>query len=74
MPAERDPRLDPMPGDVLRYTTSLKCITTERRVISVSARKVVYRQNDCFNIDDWRNEWKRWAATAEVISRAEEQS
>lgn len=70
--SERDPRVDPMPGDVLTYTTTLKRVKCVRRVIKVSARKVLYKLDERFTIYDWKNDWKRWAAGATVVRQAQD--
>jgi len=72
--SERNPKLDPKPGDVLRYPSSV--IADKRRVYAVSRVGRGYRvgydlggslmPHHC-SLEDWR----KWASTATVVSRAE---
>lgn len=68
--AERCPKRDPRPGDVLRYVTTLRRVVYVRRVLSVSARKVVYADGQ-FTVNERLGLWRMWAATATVVHRAE---
>lgn len=70
--AERDPKTDPMPGDVLRYPSTV--IADKRRVASVRKAgrgySIVYDLGGSLmphrcSLADWR----KWAATAEVIHK-----
>jgi hypothetical protein len=70
----RDPRIDPKPGDVLRKSAST--VTIDR----ISAHGVTYTfdglPSEMPPMTRWDRpflpEWRKWAATAEVISRAED--
>lgn len=72
--SERDPKLDPMPGDVLRVGKWF------RKVESVSPRQgdVYYlRREHHWLAGGYSNRcelasWRKWASTAQVVKRAEE--
>ena len=72
MTDNRDPRLNPMPGDVLESPCIRRTVTR----IGGSGEKawILYRSRGRGN---WQNpmyvsEWSKWASTATVIKKAEE--
>ena len=81
---ERDPRTDPMPGDVLQKSLRQNRYRITYRVHTVSGRArhnnsgpgyVGVANDSDDNLDRLSfcgTQWRRWAATAEVVTRAEE--
>jgi hypothetical protein len=73
---ERDPRINPMPGDVLRKKYQGRPFEArsyvEREVDEVDARTVTYVGPDVCAPVISRRAWRKWAATAENVTRAEE--
>lgn len=70
-PVERDPRFNPQPGDVFR---TVKVTTKVVTSLSYNAAGIVvsYTCGSGKNNSLWLNSWRKWAATAEVISRGPE--
>lgn len=69
MAAERDPRVDPKAGDVLRKDGEwhgISDIYRERRVRRVNGNVIVHVSGTCS-----LSTWRKWAAKAEVIHRAD---
>lgn len=58
---DRNPRLDPRPGDVLRRDYQL------RRVVSLRGVWVKYATENGKQYNDAINPWRSWAAKAEVV-------
>lgn len=66
--AERDPRLDPQPGDKLTVTTA-KGTRTSREVISRGGpgdNDIVYKTDTGKEKKCWISTWMDWAREAEV--------
>lgn len=67
MPNERDPRVDPRPGDVLAKQVP-------RTVTRVEAWRVWYSypiKSRIMEFSETMNAWRKWAATAQVVKRGE---
>lgn len=68
---ERDPRVDPQPGDVLRMSYG-----DEYRVLAVDSVSITDTPNKQGHVDygeklwNLRGTWRKWAASAEVVHRA----
>lgn len=73
MASERDPRLDPRPGDVLAKGESKVHVC--RAGISDFGYSFEGNGKDMPPMvhwsDDWRPSWRKWAANAKIIQRAE---
>lgn len=69
MPADRDPRTDPRPGDVLRTSRD------ERIVNAVTKTYVEVHTKRIYQGANWLypslGQFRKWAKNAEVIHRAE---
>jgi len=63
---QRDPRIDPLPGDVVR----VRCTAT---VFRLDEDGDIWTESERGEIDIWNIEdWRKWAASAEVITVAAE--
>jgi predicted NAD/FAD-dependent oxidoreductase len=79
--SERDPRVDPKPGDVLQRVSASGKIES-RRIIEcrqqdhgpayfVTFVRVFRRAPDSMKQFHWLKQFRKWAATAEVFRRGE---
>lgn len=69
MASERDPRVDPMPGDVL------DTVEQRREVVCCPPRMVQFVCPSCGPGDIhtiYASTWRKWARNAEVIQRGDE--
>lgn len=69
--SERDPRINPIPGDVLvrgRFTRRVTSIGRDSLGLIRSVRTV-----ECVGRLVWPSlhQWRKWAATAQVVKKAE---
>ncbi len=77
MSDKRDPRVDPMPGDVVRMTTLATpgTVRTVSTVETIGAQTAVwYSFNDGFRTGGgsrWLSEWRGECADAEIVMVAE---
>ena len=71
MPADRDPRVDPRPGDVVRKGRITRFVTEGYRGRIVYAKRVseVPRASGSFSC--WITTWQDWARNATVLHVAE---
>ena len=68
MPDERDPRMDPSPGDVIVRET---CNSITRRVVyNVRGTTIIYRRGE-YQGNVCLATWRSWARNAEVVRRSE---
>ena len=74
MPAERDPRVDPRPGDAMRKGKIARFVTERDGNHIIYARKVgeVPRASGSFTC--WITTWQDWAKDATVLHVAEVQA
>lgn len=71
-PEPRDPRIDPMPGDVLRKgdgiaevcTVAVNTFNFKWDGPMVNAPAMTHWS------EDWRGAWRKWASDAEIVRRA----
>lgn len=71
---ERDPRVDPRPGDVLLGKNEGDGSPCKRTVLSVTPLgNIFYRQQGWGRKEllEGPKQWRKWAATAEVVPRGE---
>lgn len=78
MPSERDPRVDPMPGDVLRglnfgrnETRRVSCVINSECSMTDYATVMFYRGPTASSAVS-RDNWRKWAKNAEVVRVAGE--
>ncbi len=73
MPSERDPRVDPRPGDVLekkyqgQYFESRGYI--ERQVFEVDGKRVTYVGPDVCSPTITLKSWRQWARKSKVLTK-----
>lgn len=73
--SERDPRVDPRPGDVLRRVIGFS--NYERRVVccgmSGGTPTVTFlSRTGKRHTTIWLTDWRKWAANAEIVKRGRE--
>lgn len=72
--SERDPRIDPMPGDVLDVVGNPKRKVARFGVnrIAVRYREVGMMQRKSHPVEiAMIQAWRKWAATAQIVKKAE---
>lgn len=73
----RNPRIDPMPGDVLiRRHSKYPCVWVKRKISTVDEQFVVAHEEhqDGFKriVYCYTCQWRKWAAKADVFEQQEE--